>query len=99
MDKKLDVYVTKPNPAPKGWKRKMGVLGWHGDELYISAVIAGYTDDDAALCSMYDGVPCAYAEKTVLVPEAWARKEKPERAPLFDKVRERAIAVRKLPNV
>lgn len=84
----------KPNKPPKGWKRKMGVFGWDGDELYIPACAAGMGDAEAFLCCSYDGEELCQAEGTVLIRETWARREKPQRTDVFDAIRKRAMEIR-----
>lgn len=72
----------------------MGTIGWKGDELYIPAGAAGMGDNEALLCLGYDGTPACFAGDVLLIPEQWARREKPGRLDVYDAIRKRAIEMR-----
>ena len=76
----------------------MGTIGWKGDELYIPAGAAGMSDIEALLCLGYDVTPVCFAGGVLLIPEEWARREKPGRKEVYDAIRKRALEMREQPN-
>ena len=96
MNKKVsvEVYRFTPKPRPKGWKLKMGTIGWIEDKLYFPAGAAGMSEKEAMLALAYDGFAHIYADGIMLIPEAWARRNVPDRCVLFDLIRHRALAMR-----
>jgi hypothetical protein len=94
----VEIYRFTPDKPPKGWKRKMGIIGWQGDELYIPAGAAGMSDTEALLCLGYDGEPACFAFDVLLIREAWARREKPGRQNVYDAIRKRALEMRESSN-
>lgn len=69
----------------------MGYFAWDGDNLMIPASGFGMSDEIAMLNCSFDGVPVTQVDGAVLVPEWWARKEKPEFADVFDAMRRAAM--------
>ena len=94
----VEIYRFTPAKPPKGWKRKMGTIGWKGDELYIPAGAAGMSDTEALFCLGYDGTPACFVGDVLLIPEEWARREKPGRQDVYDAIRKRALEMRESPN-
>lgn len=76
----------------QGYKFEMFLFGYEGEELYISARVAGLEDNVAKLMCGYDDEPYAEYGKYVLVREAWAREQPAGKAriELLDIVREQA---------
>jgi len=69
----------------------MGYLAWKGDELMIPAAGVGMSDKAALHLCSFDGAPIMQVERTLLVSETWARKQKPEWTEVFDKMRDIAL--------
>lgn len=72
----------------------MGTIGWHKDELYIPACMAGLTDEGAVIFCAYDLEPIGKSGKTILVRMQWARKIKPEWKELHDAICKEADKIR-----
>jgi len=94
----VEIYRFTPDKPPNGWKRKMGTIGWKGDKLYIPAGAAGMSDTEALFCLGYDGMPACFVGDVLLIPEEWARREKPGRQDVYDAIRKRALEMRESPN-
>jgi len=90
----MEIYVIEPVPKPNGWKRKMGVFGWHEDELFIPACATGMKDHAVFLLCSFDGKPVCNAEDTLLISETWARGEFPSRSAVFDAIHRTAVIER-----
>lgn len=90
----IKIYQMTPTRPPKGWKKKMGLIAWRGDVLYVPACTTGMSDHEAFMCCAYDGESVCRAEGTVLVLETWARRERPDRSEMFDLIRKRALEMR-----
>jgi len=75
--KDQDIVITPNNPS-KGWKRGMSFFSWKDGELMIPAIGIGISDAAAVLRAGFDGVSIVCQQGTVLIPESWARKEKPD---------------------
>ena len=90
----MEVYQLTPDNPPKGWKKAMGVFGWDGDELYITALATGVGAQVALMSACFDGEPVAESEGAILLRESWCRREFPKRAQVFDVIRQRALEVK-----
>lgn len=72
----------------------MGTIGWKGDELYIPAGASGMSDVAALLRLAYDVVPIVQFGDALLIPEKWARRERPKNKMVYDAIRKRALEMR-----
>ena len=90
----LIVFQMTPETKPKGWKKEYGTFGWKGDELYVPASAVGLSGDAAILACIFDGASICYSGKLILVPESWARQERPHWSDVFDAIRAKAITVK-----
>lgn len=93
-DTQIDVFEFVPMDPPKGWKPKMGVFGWRGDDLFIPADSTGWGEARVILCCAFDGIEVVSSGDTLLIPESWARKECPEKTRVFDAIRKGATEMR-----
>jgi len=87
----IDLYEMMHAKTPKGWKRNMGVFGWKGNELFIPCAAAGMSNTEAVLFAGFDGESVAAARGIILIRIAWARKERPKRAAVYDAIEQCAI--------
>ena len=91
----MELFAMTPENPPKWWRKKMGVFGWEGDDLFISAFMAGMSETEATVCCAYDGEPLVQTEGTILVREEWARREKPEMIEALDAARRMALEMKR----
>jgi len=86
MSPNIEIYVIEPANPPKAWKKEMGTIGWDGTQLYIPACYARMTPTEALLCAAHDGATCCWSDDVLLIPEPWARKERPEFEKVYDMI-------------
>ncbi len=90
----VEIYRFMPNKPKSGWQPEMGTIGWQGDNLFLPAGAAGMSDREALMCLGYDGTAACFAGDVLLIPEEWARREKPSRKDVYDAIRKRALEMR-----
>lgn len=90
----IEVFKFIPSVPPEGWQPEMGTFGWNGAELYIPSRAAGLTEMEALfLCGRDGDETVGIVENVVIIPESWARKNRPERKAVYDAIRKRALEI------
>jgi len=92
----MKFYQFTPDNPPKKWKKKMGVIAWDGEDLYIPACNAGMSNNYAFICGSTDGEKVVAYKKSVFIREMWARKEKPGWSEVFDAIHKQALKVKEI---
>jgi hypothetical protein len=88
----IEVFEVKhPKGHEKRLPRGMAIFAWVGNELFIPCGAAGISEDECFMICAYDCVATIDVDGITLIPESFARKERPDLVMVYDAIRATAL--------